>query len=779
MFFEAHPHIDPRSPRDGSASRTNPPVFVWKPVDRNTSGKFRLTVAKDPSFIKPVMVIKGLTDPLYLPETKFDQGEYWWKWSTNRSESTVFRFVIEESAVVLEVPPADEWLNRLPKERPRLYLPPSRIGVLRRRRDENPLWPALKAEADSLLEEPHDLPEPDFLPDRHIDYPRFFDAFQKAMWESRRFARGAEMLGLAWLVSGNTPYADAACRRISALCRWDPDGATSLTNNDEAHMSILWYGVSAADWVWDSFSEAQRKVVAAHLRRRVQITYEHMHDLGTYGIDRFDSHAGREIVFLAWTLLAFHEHIPGSLEMLRWLRPVLCGIWPVWAEDDGGWAEGMSYSLPYVTIMSRFAYILKRGVGVDLFSRPFWKAHAEWRMWCFPTYAQWMGFGDHSEVWEETCLRNADLVELIASENRSEEFGEYVEAFRSRAPSMPTREHAVPYSFSPMAFLNRSGIDDDQGKDSPESANLRPPHLKVFDGVGWAALRTARDEPENDVALIFRSSRFGSISHSHANNNDFILHVAGTALATPSGYYIGYGSPHHATWVWHTKSHNCATLSDASQKMRSYDSTGAIRNAFENDDLVYFCGNADASFDHMASRYRRHVLYLKEQRTFALIDEFVAKRGQLASYQWNIHSCHTVTKDDTDRSFIISDSDGSDSNPKVHGAVLYEGSSYWSLTDGWDPPPDIGERGKGVRNQHHLRFSTGTLVERLNLAVILRPEWKGSPAVEFEWRTTDAANTAYLPKAEIAVYREDGAFARAMVKGANYVIDDEGISRVV
>ncbi|MBT3274312.1 MAG: DUF4962 domain-containing protein, partial [Spirochaetales bacterium] len=453
MYSRIHPHVDPRQPQNGSEPGTNPPVFVWKPLDRKPGAKYRLMVASDPGFEHTVLKIKGLSDPLYLPGKKLDTGKYWWKWSTSRSESTVFSFDIFETAVVLEVPPVEEWLKRIPAERPRLYLQAGDVGALRRNRETHPLWPALKAEADALLSEPYDLEEPPPLPDRTLDYPAFRAAFFKAMWESRRHAKAAETLALAWLVSGDALYSEAACRRIISLCSWDPDGSTSIAHNDEAHMSILWYGISAADWLWDCFSEAQRPVVIQHLRRRVQTTYEHMHDLGTYGIDRFDSHAGREIVFLAWTVLAFHDRIPESIEILEWLRPVLCGIWPVWAEDDGAWAEGASYSLAYVTIMSRFAYILKSGTGVDLFKRPFWKGHAEWRKWCLPTYAQWIGFGDHSEVWQESWLRNADLIELIAAECKSSSFDDFIGEFRKRAPGLPVRDGTVPYSFSPMVFF--------------------------------------------------------------------------------------------------------------------------------------------------------------------------------------------------------------------------------------------------------------------------------------------------------------------------------------
>ena len=80
--------------------------------------------------------------------------------------------------------------------------------------------------------------------------------------------------------------------------------------------------------------------------------------------------------------------------------------------------------------------------------------------------------------------------------------------------------------------------------------------LRQFPTVGWAALRTnikAERDGTGDVALVFRSSPLGSISHSHANNNDFILHVGGRVMAMPSGFYggvmLGYGGDHHANWV--------------------------------------------------------------------------------------------------------------------------------------------------------------------------------------------------------------------------------------
>ena len=83
---------------------------------------------------------------------------------------------------------------------------------------------------------------------------------------------------------------------------------------------------------------------------------------------------------------------------------------------------------------------------------------------------------------------------------------------------------------------------------SREAAADREPRrmLRTYPVAGWASVRSQANDPHSDIALVFRSSPFGSISHSHASNNDFVLHVAGRAMLMPSGYYSGYGSNHHS-----------------------------------------------------------------------------------------------------------------------------------------------------------------------------------------------------------------------------------------
>jgi len=765
-----HPHRDPRQPRHSARPGTNPPVFAWKPLKDQPS--YRLRVARDAAFSDLCLDVSNLTDSVHLPERAFAPGRYFWKWSAGAAESEVFAFEISSDAVVLEVPPVAEWLGRLPKGHPRIYIRPEDVEALResRGRERAALWRDLRAQADAFLAEPHELTEPPFLPDWSKDYHEAFAVWYRVLRESRKFTRGAEALALTYLASGEAEYARAACQRMASVSRWDPAGSTHLAHNDEAHMSVTWHGPAACDWAWDRFTDEERARVIDQFRRRGQMVYDRMHGQGSYGVSRFDSHAGREIVFLAHIAFVFHDHIPQAAAWLEWLRPVLCGVWPIWAGDDGAWAEGPSYSLSYVGIMTMFATALKRGAGVDLYRRPFWRNHARWRVACVPPYAEWIGFGDNSERAEGNWRSHAALVELIDRETGADEFGDYVAALRAEAdrmtvkpgpPDMPSQRYLAPLSPA-------------RGQRPPKSDLLR-----VFPAAGWAAIRTSLDDPARDIALIFRSSPYGAISHSHANQNDFILHVAGKVMAMPSGYYDGYGSDHHYHWVWHTKSHNCVTLSDAPQLMRSHDSQGAVENAFEDERLVYLRGNADAAYADRAVRCRRHLLFLKPHACLVLIDEFVARPDVASALQWNIHSWSAFAVDHETRTFAL---EREGSALKVH--LMYHKNAFFSLSEGWDPPTMKEKDDSRWFPQHHLRFTTSGLAPRRNLGVVLCPGHALlTPAQVLTERSGEAEvarigdDLILVNQADAMEYRDirTDALALLIVQGQRYEIRDEGI----
>jgi hypothetical protein len=717
--------------------------------------------------------------------------------------------------VVLEVPPVSEWLRRFPPGHPRIYLRGEDLAPLRESRHgaRRELWRQLERDADRLLTEPHELSEPPFLPDWESGYQEAFDVWYRILLESRRFVHGAQTLALAYLASGAAKYARAACQRMYSVSRWDPDGSTHISHNDEAHMSVIWHGAIACDWVWDQFRDEERAAVVKQFRRRGEITYEHMHDRGCYGVTRFDNHAGREIVFLALTALVFHQEIPAAQTWLEWLRPVLCGIWPIWAADDGAWAQGPTYGLAYVEIMTMFASALKRGAGVDLYRRPFWLNHLRWRRWCVPPYAEWIGFGDGSEPGASSWAAGADLAELVARETGANEFSSYAAELREQAQryaDLVPEQQASPVSPLQYLLAGAGSVPADAaharrsycgaqprrgGAAAAESAAQACPEgsrsagaLRVFPGAGWAAIRTDLDDPSRDIALLFRSSPFGSVSHSHANNNDVIIHVAGKVMAMPSGYYDGYGSDHHVHWVWHTKSHNCLTLSDAPQLMQSHDSIGVIENAFEDDRIVYLRGTADASYPGRADRYRRHLLFLKGRSCFVMVDEFVAKPGVASAVQWNLHSWSRFRVDKEKRTFLVERGESCLERPalsEVEGHFMYHQNAFFSLSEGWEPAPFRTKPDAQWHQQYHLRFTISELAAGANLGVVLCPGHAALPRTAVVCTRAGGAEVARIGEDRVLVNQgrvmeyeglQTDALALVVVAGCQYQISDEGVS---
>jgi hypothetical protein len=305
--------------------------------------------------------------------------------------------------------------------------------------------------------------------------------------------------------------------------------------------------------------------------------------------------------------------------------------------------------------------------------------------------------------------------------------------------------------------------------------------LTVFEGAGWAAVRTDLRDAAKDVAFIFRSSRYGAFSHSHSDNNDFIVHVGGRVMAMPSGYYDGYGSNHHSHWVWHSGSHNCLTLSGAGQLMRTRNSQGRIRNAFEDDRLAYLVGVADASYAHLAERCRRHVVFLKEAGCFLLVDELAVREEVNVAPEWNVHSWARFEVDEEGRSFRL-EREGSE----LAGHFLYHHNAFFTLTEGWAPPMTTARASDQWRDQYHLRFTAAGYRPRHNLGVVLAPAGAEISPAEVSTERLGDAEVARIGGDLAAVNQGGGIDCEGLesdaplalrVGGAVYHVGDEGIRK--
>ena len=165
-----------------------------------------------------------------------------------------------------------------------------------------------------------------------------------------------------------------------------------------------------------------------------------------------------------------------------------------------------------------------------------------------------------------------------------------------------------------------------------------------------------------------------------------------------------------------------------------------------------------------------------------MIDEYVGITGMVSTPQWNLHAWAPFVTDEAARSFVTRRE-----GCALHGHVLYHHNGFFSLSEGWDPPPQARHPNPQWRPQHHLRFSPGGLFTSLNLAVVLCPDTPGLPATTVSAAAEGALEIATIGRWHCRVRREgrgmdrDGAaqpetLARFEEGDRRYAIGGDGMT---
>ena len=115
---------------------------------------------------------------------------------------------------------------------------------------------------------------------------------------------------------------------------------------------------------------------------------------------------------------------------------------------------------------------------------------------------------------------------------------------------------------------------------APSRTRREPPAKldgsRYFADVGWVAMHSALGDAANDVWALFKSSRFGSYSHSHADQNTFQFYAYGRPIAIDGGYHPALGSPHDGLYTRQTRAHNGILVNGRGQPPTTWDAAGRI-----------------------------------------------------------------------------------------------------------------------------------------------------------------------------------------------------------
>ena len=164
------------------------------------------------------------------------------------------------------------------------------------------------------------------------------------------------------------------------------------------------------------------------------------------------------------------------------------------------------------------------------------------------------------------------------------------------------------------------------------------------------SLHSALGRPADDIHVTFKSSPYGSFSHSHADQNAFILNAYGESLAINSAYREFHNSPHHRDWTRQTISKNALLIDGLGQKAQSKAATGKITRYEETPRTVWTTGDATVAYqtgqkeEGRVQRVTRDLVFI-DSRYVVLRDRVVLTTpGKLS---WLTHAERNLTWDAT------------------------------------------------------------------------------------------------------------------------------------
>jgi hypothetical protein len=722
--------IDNRSPKpnevgyrpgDGDTARLNPPSFIWLHEKDAATYTIQWSIQAD---FGDAETADGFVWNTYTHHAPLAPGEYHWRYRFTAQDgrqsgwSAVRKVMVPDDAQPFPMPSRIQQQQRVPSGHPRLFLRPEDLPRLRelaggKLADD---FEKLRSEAERILragptsEPTHRGSARDKNDQEAIKY----------WWPNReqteRACREAETLAFVYLISQDRKYGEAARRWVLHLASWDPDGPTNFRLNCEAGKPMLFRPARAYDWAHDMFTPAEREQIRASTLRRVSDAWESGEIArGTGHLNSpYGSHANRIWHKVGEAGIAFLGEIPEAETWLDYAVNKFHGCYPVWADDDGGWHEGVSYWSGYMG-KERFlqAVDAQRRLG-DLQPPHGFAQVGDYPLYIAPPGSPNSGFGD------------------LAFRPPSSGVGAFMEYHLRVKGSQPDGQHAGYWRW----WTQRWGMKGPDGilgflyaANLPPLPAARPPEdlppSKVFRGIGVASLHTTLLDSRDDVHFLFKSSPFGTQSHGHNPHNTFQLNAYGEALLTTCVYRDLHGSKFHYQWAHSTVAHNGVLVDGQGQTKHTPAPHGRIVDHRFTPKWDYVVGDATEAYGGRLVRYRRHVVFVKGSADEAgsvpflvLYDELEAKAP--ATFQFMLHALRAFDVDETQQRLSVQ-------QPRAGLDVQYLAPQPLSFRqwDGFTPPPT-----REFPNQWHVEAGTREPSRQIGMLTVLvpyrtgqRPEW--------------------------------------------------------
>lgn len=625
----------------------NPPRFMWIPVV-DDEARYVLRLSTDPKFPKgKTQTLEDLPLNFITPDTPLAPGSYHWSYATwdaqTASPSSIWSstrsFTIADGLAQTPLPARDIRLAKVATDHPRLWMTSDRLGDFQK---------AITADADhctwSTFYEKSALPwmERDIIrePAGYPNHQRTAPVWRQTYIDLQEVWYAIRHLAIAGKVTENPEMTARAKEWLLEAASWDPMGVTSRAYTDEWAYRVCNAIAWGYDWLYDDLSADERATVRASLLERTRDIAEHAILNAKIHLFPYDSHAVRSVSLVivpACIALLGDDENDEAREWLNYSIEFLSTVYSPWGDSDGGWAEGTHYWMMGIAYLIDAANRLKSYVGLDLYKRPFFQNTGDFPLYCKAPNTRRATMGDDSTMGDLPCVKTGLNLRQFAGATGNGAYQWYCEENLRTNPG------------TEMAFYNWGWWDTNFDElvfqtDFP-IVQATPPEsgLRHFKGIGWVGVQHAMDDPESHVHFVFKSSQFGSISHSHGDQNSFCMSAYGEDMAIQSGHYVAFNSSMHRNWRRQTRSKNAILINGKGQyaekdKSKAMGATGRILAAEQREDHVFIHGDATPAYQSLSPEVTRaeREIYFVRNSYFVIIDKVDAETP--VTIDWLLHA---------------------------------------------------------------------------------------------------------------------------------------------
>ena len=487
------------------------------------------------------------------------------------------------------------------------------------------------------------------------------DKWRKLQDQCGELSAVAEAGALLWLATGEQRYLDKAKQILLGITTWDQDGtdwdqgavtgATDIHYNDEAAFR-LWRKLPLAyDLIRSEFTDTERARIVADFRKRgtrnvAWIRKGRVEKSVRNSLEgKPSSHPIRFMAMTGLTALALWDDLPDEArDWWNFAYTYYRDQFPSWGGDDGGWAEGIAYWRGVIEHASLQDTLFAIGDPLA-YNTEFWRNTPYFQIYNVQPYRH-TGFGDLSNAGKfDLEAKSAQFLLHFARITGDGHVTTYAQMAREQeADPAEAGLKGVNRNYPTAAeFLIRNFIGSTRPLPAPRPLSELPP-ARHFADIGWVSMHSALGRPDDDIHISFKSSPYGSFSHSHADQNAFVLNAYGENLAINSGYREFHRSPHHTGWTHQTKSKNNILIDGLGQQPQTLNATGKITRYETGPRTVWTTGDATVAYQSLqpAGRVKavlRDLVFI-DQRYLVIRDHVtLADPGKLT---WALHAEHTL-----------------------------------------------------------------------------------------------------------------------------------------